>query len=102
MKMDSMDLVFQALAHPARRRILDLVQRTPGCSVNDLCRHFDTSRIAVMKHLRVLEAAQLIVSQKTGRTRELYFNVIPIQMIYDRWTNEYSKFWAGRIADLKT
>ncbi len=101
MKLDQMDLVFQSLAHPARRRILDLVQQAPGCSVNALCRHFKTSRIAVMKHLKLLEAAQLIVSQKAGRTRQLYFNVVPIQMIYDRWTTEYSSFWASKVADLK-
>ena len=54
-----------------------------------------------MKHLRVLEEAQLIVSKKNGRSRELYFNVTPIQLIYDRWTTEYSSFWASKVADLK-
>ena len=90
-----MDAVFQALANAHRRKILDVIKGMPGCSVNDVCKYFDMSRIAVMKHLRVLEQADLIVSQKSGRTRELYFNVVPIQLVYDRWTSEYSKFWAS-------
>ncbi len=73
----------------------------PGCSVNDLCKYFDVSRIAVLKHLRVLEETQLIVIQKHGRRCELYFNAVPIQMIYDRWTTEYSAFWASKATDLK-
>lgn len=96
-----MDLVFHALAHPTRRHMMDLVKRSPGCSVNDLCEHFETSRISVMKHLGVLVDAELIISQKRGRTRELFFNVAPIQMIHDRWSDEYSEFWATQMIDLK-
>jgi predicted transcriptional regulator len=73
----------------------------PGCSVNDLCPHFDMSRIGVMKHLTVLVEAGLIISRKAGRTRKLYFNAVPIQLIYDRWTTEYAGFWAGKMADVK-
>ena len=98
---DSMDKVFHALSHRARRQLMDLVKRSPGCSVNDLCEHFDMSRIAVMKHLGVLVDARLIISKKTGRTRELYFNIAPIQMIHDRWSDEYSEFWATQMIDLK-
>lgn len=101
MKPDSMDAVFQALANRHRRKILDLIKSMPGCSVNDLCKYFDMSRIAVMKHLRVLEEADIVISQKSGRTRELYFNVVPIQLIYDRWTTEYSQFWASHVTDIK-
>ena len=101
MKPESMDLVFHALASPARRKLLDLIKKRPGSCVNDLCAEFDVSRIAVMKHLRVLEESQLIVIQKKGRRREIYFNVVPIQMIYDRWTSEYSQFWAAKAVDLK-
>ena len=96
-----MDLVFQSLANPHRRKILDLLKSMPGCSVNDVCKYFDMTRIAVMKHLRVLESADLIISKKSGRTRELYFNVVPIQLIYDRWTTEYSQFWASHVTDIK-
>jgi predicted transcriptional regulator len=101
MKPETMDAVFQALASGHRRKILDLVKSMPGCSVNDVCKYFDMSRIAVMKHLRVLEDAGLLVSRKPGRTRELFFNAVPIQMIYDRWTTEYSQFWASQVTDLK-
>ncbi len=96
-----MDAVFQALASGHRRKILDVIKGLPGCSVNDVCKYFDMSRIAVMKHLRVLEEADMIISQKSGRTRELYFNVVPIQLVYDRWTTEYSKFWASHVTDIK-
>ena len=95
------DLVFAALAHPARRRMLDLLVQTPGISVKALTSHFEFSRIAVIKHLRTLEAAGLVLSEKRGRTRRLYFNPIPIQQIYDRWTDQYSSFWAERLTDLR-
>jgi len=93
--------VFQALAHESRRRMLDLVKASPGIGIGELAREFDVSRIAVMKHLRVLEEAGLLVSEKHGRVRRLYRNLMPIQLIYDRWTDEYSAFWAGHMADLK-
>lgn len=95
------DLVFQALASRMRRRLLDLIKQNPGCCVNDLCEHFDVSRIAVMKQLNLLVHAQLAISKKVGRKRELYFNAAPIQLIYDRWTTEYSAFWASQAVDLK-
>jgi DNA-binding transcriptional ArsR family regulator len=101
MEKDPFDHVFQALAHPARRRMLDIVKATPGCNVNDVAGAFDMSRIGVMKHLSKLEEAGLIHSEKEGRDRRLYFNVVPIQLIYDRWTHEYSAWWAGRLADIK-
>lgn len=96
-----MDLLFHALANQQRRKILDLVKTMPGCSLNDLCKYFEVSRIAVMKHLDVLVEAQLVLSKKEGRTRKLFFNAAPIQMIYDRWTTEYSRFWATQAVDLK-
>ena len=98
---ESMDAVFHALAHAHRRLGLDIVRASPGCPVGEVCEHFDTSRVAILKHLRVLEDAGLIVSEKDGRLRRLYFNAAPIQLIYDRWTTEYSSFWAGRLADIK-
>jgi len=99
--MDDMAAVFDALGHPTRRRILDIVKASPGCGVGELAAHFDTSRIAVMHHLRQLEEAELILSRKEGRTRRLYHNPVPIQLIHDRWTTEYSEFWATKMADVK-
>ncbi len=102
MKPETMDAVFMALSHQTRRKILDIVNSMPGCSVGDVAKYFDDiSRIAVMKHLDHLESAGLVVSRRAGRRRELFFNSVPIQMIYDRWTTEYSRFWATRALDLK-
>ena len=96
-----MDAVFQALAHESRRRMLDMVKARAGISVGVLASQFDVSRIAVMKHLRVLEQADLIVSEKDGRSRRLYFNAVPIQLIYERWTTEYSAYWSGNLTRIK-
>jgi predicted transcriptional regulator len=96
------DKVFSALSHPARRRIIDLVVQMPGCSVKWIASKFEFSRIAAMKHLTVLEEAGLLLSEKHGRTRKLFFNPIPIRQIYDRWTTDFSSFWAGRLADIQT
>ena len=99
---DTQDNVFSALAHPARRRILDLLVQSPGASVKWIASNFKFSRIAAMKHLTALETAGLVLSEKHGRTRKLFFNPVPIQQIYDRWTDDYSSFWAGHLADIQT
>ena len=102
--MDSqqIDHVFAALAHPLRRRMIDLLMEMPGISVSALASNFDCSRIAVTKHVAALEIAGLILSEKRGRERQLFFNVVPIQQIYDRWTTRYSSFWAQRLTDLES
>src|SRR5258708_12185771 len=97
MLSDSMDGVFLALACPTRRKILDIVKDQPGCGVKHVARFFAMSRIAVMKHLRVLVEAGLLLSEKEGRNRKLYFNCIPIQMIYHPRTTEYSTPYAIRL-----
>jgi predicted transcriptional regulator len=96
-----MDHIFQALAHQSRRRMLDIVKDQPGISVGALASEFDVSRIAVMKHLAILEAAVLVISEKQGRVRKLYFNAAPIQMIHERWTTQYSAYWAGHLTRIK-
>jgi DNA-binding transcriptional ArsR family regulator len=102
MRPDRTDLVFAALAHASRRRILDLLTESPGLSVKALASHFDVSRIMVLKHLRTLEAVDLVLSRKEGRMRRLFFNPVPIQAIYDRWTDRYSAFWSARMTDIKS
>ena len=92
---DPFDKVFQALAHTDRRRILDIVRDRPGILIGELAAQFDFSRIAVHKHVEVLEAAELLISQRQGRVRHLYFNLIPIQKIHERWTDDYSAAWAA-------
>lgn len=96
-----MDRVFSALAHPARRRMLDLVQANPGMNIAAVAERFRMSGVGVLKHVHVLEEAGLIHAERSGRERRLYFNAVPIQMIYDRWTDRYGAFWAGRMADIK-
>ncbi len=95
------DRLFHALAHETRRTILDLVRDTPGQGVGELASAFDVSRIAIMNHLTVLEQAGLIISEKDGRTRRLYLNAAPLQMIHDRWINDFSGHWASKLTGLK-
>lgn len=95
------DALFQALASRERRRMLDLIRAHPGCIVADLLSAFQMSRIGVLKHLRVLEGADLVVSQKTGRERRLYVNTLPLRAIHRRWSDEFDDFWAGKLLDLK-
>lgn len=96
-----MDQVFSALAHSTRREILDLLRATPGIGVGELAKSFDVTRIAVMNHLNVLTAAGLVTSRKDGRTRRLYLNAMPIQMIYERWIDGYSEHWLDRMSLIK-
>ncbi|MBL8018565.1 MAG: SRPBCC domain-containing protein [Leptospirales bacterium] len=93
--------VFKALADESRRRILDIVKVNAGISVGDVAERFDFSRFAVMKHLRILEEANLLKIQKDGRFRKIYLNSVPIQMIYDRWLSKYSRHWAKGLTRLK-
>ena len=102
MNSDDMDAVFAALAGAPRRRILDVLKREPGCNVSRVCAFFgDMGRVAVMKHLAVLEGANLVISERRGRERLLWFNPVPIHMIHDRWTTEFSAYWAGPLARMK-
>jgi uncharacterized protein YndB with AHSA1/START domain/DNA-binding transcriptional ArsR family regulator len=101
MNRRSEDEVFRALADPSRRRILDLVKARPGITVSQLAQSFDFTRYAVMKHLRVLEHAELIVPRRAGKNKELYLNAIPIQTIYDRWLSRFSAMWASSLTTLK-
>ena len=101
MPAESVDLVFAALAHPVRRRVLDLLIERPGSTTAELRSHFKMSGVGLLKHVHVLEEAGLVVAEEHGRERWLYFNVVPIQAIYDRWTTDYARFWAGRLVDLK-
>ncbi len=102
MHEEHVDSLLSALAHSGRRRMLDLLMASPGMKVKELAAHFPMSRIAVLKHVRVLEETGLVLSKKEGRTRHLFFNPVPIQLIHDRWTTQYSQFWTERMADIKS
>jgi predicted transcriptional regulator len=98
-----LDTTFFALSSAARRRMLDFLQLEPGCNVHRVSEQFDgeIGRFAVMKHLAVLEAGGLVVSQREGRQRRLWFDPTPIQFIHERWTTEFSAYWASRLTRLK-
>jgi uncharacterized protein YndB with AHSA1/START domain/DNA-binding transcriptional ArsR family regulator len=96
-----MDLTFKALADPTRRQILDILKSQPGQTVQEMSDRFPMSRIGVLKHIRLLEAAHLIVSHKDGRRRLLYLNAIPLQLVQDRWMSAYSARWAAGLTALK-
>ena len=96
-----MTAIFHALAHETRRRIMDVLKLRPGIGVGELAQEFDVTRIAVMNHLAVLEGAGLVISQKEGRTRRLYLNTAPIQMINDRWLDDFSSHWARKLTGIK-
>ena len=98
---EAMDQTFHAFAHETRRDILDRLKASPGISVGQLAGHYDVSRITILNHLKVLEEAGLVIGEKDGRSRRLYINLVPIQMIYDRWTDDYGGYWAGRLTSIK-
>lgn len=100
---DALDAVFFALASEPRRRILDVLKQEPGCNVNGVCVAFDgeLGRFAVMKHLATLETAGLLIAERRGRDKLLWFNPAPIQWIHERWTSEFSAYWAARLTRLK-
>ena len=98
-----LDAVFFALASEPRRRILDVLKLEPGCNVNRVCAHLeaDIGRFAVMKHLSTLESAGLVIAERSGRERLLWLDPTPIQWIHERWTTEFSAYWAARLTRLK-
>lgn len=100
---DALDAVFFALASEPRRRILDVLKLEPGCNVNRVCEYLqaDLGRFAVMKHLAALEQAGLVISERAGREKRLWFDPTPIQWIHDRWTSEFSAYFAARLTRLK-
>jgi uncharacterized protein YndB with AHSA1/START domain len=97
------DQVFRALADPTRRLLLDRLFEREGRTLNDL--HAEVAgmtRFGVMKHLRILEAAGLVVAYKSGREKLHYLNAVPVQLIHDRWVSKYTRPRAAALADLKS
>lgn len=93
--------LFKALSHPTRVDILDLLKKGP-LSTGELSEHFDVSRYAVMKHLKILEDVQLIVIRRQGRMRLNYLNIIPFQEVYNRWVSKYESTLSTSLTNLKT
>jgi DNA-binding transcriptional ArsR family regulator len=96
------DKVFKALADPSRRLLLDRLFKRDGRTLTDLERQLEMTRFGVMKHLRVLEEAGLVVTMKKGRQKLHYLNPIPIRQIHDRWISKYQEREVSALLDLKT
>src|SRR5271165_2980038 len=96
-----MDDVFRALADPTRRSLLDELYRCDGQTLNSLEARLPMTRFGVMKHLKVLEAAGLVVTKRRGREKLHFLNVVPIRLVHDRWVSKYAEPWAATLSDLK-
>jgi uncharacterized protein YndB with AHSA1/START domain len=97
-----MDEVFRALADPTRRALLDELFREDGQTLSALENRFDISRFGVMKHLKVLEEAHLVVAKRRGREKLHFLNAVPIRLVHDRWVSKYAEPWVAGLSDLKT
>ncbi len=100
MSTTSQELVWKALSDPTRREILDLL-RCGAKTTGDLSDRFPVTRYAVMKHLKVLHEAGLVLIRREGRQRFNYLNAIPIREIYERWVSRYEGQWAQSITSLR-
>lgn len=97
-----MDEVFKALADPARRTLLDELFKQDGQTLLELQQLLPTmTRFGVMKHLKVLEEARLVVTRKSGREKLHFLNAVPIRLIHDRWVNKFTEPWVTALSDLK-
>src|SRR6478735_3774581 len=96
-----MDEVFRALAAPTRRSLLDELFREDGQTLSALEGRLTMTRFGVMKHLRVLEDAGLIVTRRRGREKLHFLNPVPIRLIHDRWVSKYAEPWAATLSELK-
>jgi uncharacterized protein YndB with AHSA1/START domain len=96
-----MDDVFKALADPSRRRLLDELFEQDGQTLTSLERRLPMTRFGVMKHLRVLEQAGLVVTKRRGREKLHFLNPVPIRLVHDRWVSKYAEPWAATLSDLK-
>ena len=93
--------MFKALADPTRRKLLDDLYREDGQTLGALVERFSMTRIGVMKHLNLLEAAGLVVTKRRGREKLHFLNAVPIQLIHDRWVSKYTAPWAAGLTGLK-
>src|SRR5882757_2691304 len=96
-----MDEVFKALADPTRRSLLDELFVEDGQTLSALEARIEMSRFGVMKHLKVLEEAGLVVTQKRGREKLHFLNPVPIRQIHNRWIDKYTEHQVSALLDLK-
>jgi len=96
-----LDKVFKALADASRRQLLDRLRADNGQTLGQLCQRLDISRQAVTKHLKLLEAAGLVVTIWRGREKFHYLNPVPIHQIAERWIDNYERGRLRVLAELK-
>jgi uncharacterized protein YndB with AHSA1/START domain len=96
-----MDTVFRALADPTRRSLLDELFKEDGQTLSALHARLPMTRFGVMKHLRVLEGAGLVVTRRRGREKLHFLNAVPIRLVHDRWVSKYAEPWAATLSGLK-
>jgi DNA-binding transcriptional ArsR family regulator len=93
--------VFKALGDPTRRTLLDRLHERDGQTLSALESRLPMSRFGVMKHLKVLEQAGLVVTRRRGREKLHYLNPVPIRLVYERWVSKYAEPWATALTGLK-
>ncbi len=93
--------MFKALADPTRRALLDELFRRDGQTLGELEERFEMTRFGVMKHLRQLEEAGLVVTRRRGREKLHFLNPVPIRLVHDRWVGKYAEPWAATLSELK-
>jgi uncharacterized protein YndB with AHSA1/START domain len=96
-----MDAVFRALADPTRRSLLDELFKQDGQTLSALEERLPMTRFGVMKHLKVLEEAGLVVTRRRGREKLHFLNPVPIRLVHDRWVSKYAEPWAAALSGLK-
>ena len=94
--------MFKALADQTRRYLLDLLFERDGRTLTELESELDMTRFGVMKHLRVLEDAGLVLTRRSGREKLHFLNPVPIRLIHDRWIDKYTERQVTALSDLKT
>src|SRR6266513_1229096 len=95
------DIVFKALADPTRRFLLDKLFVQDGRTLTDLESELEMTRFGVMKHLRILEDAGLVVTRRSGREKLHFLNPVPIRLIHDRWIDKYTERQVSALVELK-
>jgi DNA-binding transcriptional ArsR family regulator len=99
--MSDDDRVFKALADPTRRHLLDRLYKRDGRTLSELESALEMTRFGVMKHLRVLEDAGLVVTKRSGREKLHFLNVVPIRLVHDRWIDKFTERRVSALTDLK-
>lgn len=96
------DDIFKALADPTRRLLLDLLFHRDGRTLKELQAGITMTRFGVMKHIKVLEDADLVITRRSGREKLHFLNAVPIRVIHDRWIKKYKERQLSALVALKT